>query len=255
MQHDTGTSATADHWDLEGHRLELDECGYTVVPCAVEEAWLAQARIALDELLRQEGPSAGSEFSQEPGTARLSDLVNKEALIDRVWLHPAVLALAAHALGQFRLSSVNFREGLPGAGHQDLHPDYDGGGIGTVWAIDEFTAENGATRVVPGTHRLRRQDLPADPGAPHPRETLVTMPAGHVIVYDLRLWHSGTRNRSGARRRALHASYGVPAVPQQLDQRRYLRPETRARLPESALRLLDVLGPQPGQAPAATTPP
>ena len=96
-----------------------------------------------------------------------------------------VLACMAYVLGDFKLSSLNFRAALPGQGHQNLHTDW-GGPVepgeyqvcNAIWLLDDFTASNGATRVVPGSHRARtvpRLALP-DPAAPHPDEVLVTGP-------------------------------------------------------------------------------
>ena len=56
----------------------------------------------------------------------------------------------------------------------------------SIWLLDDFTASNGATRVVPGSHRARtvpRLAL-ADPAAEHPDQVLVTGPAGTVVVFN-----------------------------------------------------------------------
>ena len=112
----------------------------------------------------------------------------------------------------------------------------------SIWLLDDFTAENGATRVVPGSHRsgLHPREALADPKAPHPEEVLLTAPAGTVVVFNSHTWHGGTLNRTSRPRRALHSYFCRRDQPQQLDQRRYLRPETRARLSEAALWILDV---------------
>jgi ectoine hydroxylase-related dioxygenase (phytanoyl-CoA dioxygenase family) len=63
--------------------------------------------------------------------------------------------------------------------------------------LDDFTLENGALRVVPGSHRWKRlpQDALSDPLAPHDGEVLVTAPAGTVVVMNAHAWHGGTENR------------------------------------------------------------
>ena len=71
----------------------------------------------------------------------------------------------------------------------------------TVWMLSDFTAENGGTIVVPGSHRIPTNrpaglDLPL----PHPGEVQVTGKAGSVILFDNRLWHSGGSNRSDSPR-------------------------------------------------------
>ena len=71
----------------------------------------------------------------------------------------------AHVLGpKFKLSSLNARSAEPlGDGGQPLHvdsgavPDDSGYWVcNSVWMLDDFTPENGATRVVPGSHRSGR---------------------------------------------------------------------------------------------------
>ena len=73
-----------------------------------------------------------------------------------------------------------------------------------VDAFDDLTRENGATRVVPGTHLIskRPDEFLDDPGAPHPEETTyLTGKAGAVAVFNAHLWHGCTRNRTARTRR------------------------------------------------------
>ena len=80
----------------------------------------------------------------------------------------------------------------------------------------------------------------ADQAAPHPDEVLLTAPAGTVVVFNSHLWHGGTKNRSDQPRRALHSYFGRRSRGQQLDQKKYARPETLARLSPAARFILDV---------------
>ena len=118
---------------------------------------------ALDRLnsLLEEGDRAGTEVHQEKGTDRLSDLINKGSVYHIVLTQPRVLAAISHVLGgDLKLSSLNSRNALPGQGLQGLHADWgrlETPGIyqvcNSLWLLDDFTRDNGATRVVPGTHR------------------------------------------------------------------------------------------------------
>src|SRR5262249_7699066 len=154
---------------------------------------------------------------QEAGADRLADLVNKGALFEVCFAHPHVLAAVAHVLGgDLKLSSINGRNALPGQGNQWLHADHeeppepDGyHGCNTAWLLDDFTPENGATRLVPGSHRSGRlpQDALPDPGEPHPDEIKAVAPAGSVLVFNGHVWHSGTDNRTERPRRALFAFF------------------------------------------------
>ncbi len=227
----------------------LDEQGYVALPAVLSSQQVEKLRAALRELLQAEGDRAGHEVHQEPGTERLADLVNKDPVFTTCISHPLVLAAIAHVLeNDLKLSSLNARAAQPGHGHQALHTDYGETPPGhyrvcnSIWLLDDFTTENGATRVVPGSH-LRGQ-MPStvlpDPAAPHPEQVLLLAPAGSVVVFNSHLWHGGTLNRSPASRRAVHAYFCRRADVQQLDQRRYLRPSTRERLSAAQRWLLDV---------------
>ncbi len=112
----------------------------------------------------------------------------------------------------------------------------------SIWLIDDFTPDNGPTRVVPGSHRsgqLPGQAL-ADPWTPHPGEVKLLGQAGTVVIFNAHLWHGGTGNTTRRPRRALHSYFCRRGRKQQLDQRAYLRPETLARLSPAARHILGV---------------
>ena len=228
----------------------LDEKGYLPLPGILSEEVRAAMVRRVDELAAAEGDKAGSEVHQEAGTTRLSDLVNKDPIFEVCFTHPKVLAAISHVLGgDLKLSSLNYRAALPGHGLQALHCDWgravepgDYYVCNSIWLLDEFTAENGATRVVPGSNRSgkRPQEVLADPAAPHPEQVLLTAPAGTVVVFNSHTWHGGTLNRTDQPRRALHSYFCRREQKQQLDQRAYIRPETRTRLSPAAQAILDV---------------
>jgi len=230
-------------------RDRLDRDGFAPLPGVLSAAQLDTMRARLAGLLAAEGDRAGLEVHQEAGTDRLADLVNKDPVFDVCFTDPRLLAGLAHVLGEFKLSSLNFRAALPGQGHQALHADW-GGAVrpgeyqvcNSIWLLDDFTDDNGATRVVPGSHRsgAMPRDAMADPAGPHPDEVRLVAPAGTVVIFNSHLWHGGTLNRSGRPRRALHSYFTRRGNRQQLDQRRYLRPQTRQRLSAAARFILDV---------------
>jgi ectoine hydroxylase-related dioxygenase (phytanoyl-CoA dioxygenase family) len=232
--------------DATKERLDLD--GYAPLPGMLTDEQLDRARTRVAELAAAEGDAAGREVHQEAGTARLADLVNKDPVFEVCFTDPRLLAAVAHVLGEFKLSSLNSRAALPGHGLQALHAE--GGPVGggafsvcnSIWLLDDFTEENGATRVVPGSHRRTTsvRDAVDDPLAPHPEQVTLTAPAGTVVVFNSHLWHGGTRNDTDRPRRALHAYFTRRDGGQQTDQRAHLRPETRARLSPAARFILDV---------------
>ena len=233
------------------HRDELDEVGYTVFHDVIDPEWLEEMRTTFERLMAEEGDRAGSEVHQFEGVRRLSDLVNKGRVFDRIYTHPIVLAAAHHVIQRpFKLVSLNGHDPLPGAGQQGLHSDFggvraDGRGHQTnaLWMLDDLTPENGPTRVVPGSHRWPYfpKDQMDDLQAPHPDEVYITGPAGSVGFFNGQIWHGGTINRTADQtRRVYHCALTARENPQQTDQKAYLRPETGARLTPAARYILDV---------------
>jgi ectoine hydroxylase-related dioxygenase (phytanoyl-CoA dioxygenase family) len=209
-------------------------------------AWLESLGRRIDQLLEKEGDAAGSEFKHEPGARRLANLVDKDRIFEEVMLHPTVLEAVAHVLGpRFKLSSFNARTPNPyGQGSQPLHvdsgalPDEQGYWVAnSIWMLDDFTAENGATRIIPGSQSWRRLP-PAGSCDPYPGERLITGQAGTVAIMNAHLWHAGTANRTAHPRRALHVYFTRWDKPQQQYQKRLLSPEVEARLNPEARRLL-----------------
>src|SRR5581483_177995 len=110
----------------------------------------------------------------------------------------------------------------------------------TVWILDDFTAHNGALRLVPGSHRSGRlpQNALADPLADHPQQTVITGAAGSVIVMNAHLWHGGMPNRTAHPRTAVHAFYCRRDKPQQQYQKLLLDAELQQSLPSQLRELL-----------------
>jgi ectoine hydroxylase-related dioxygenase (phytanoyl-CoA dioxygenase family) len=106
--------------------------------------------------------------------------------------------------------------------------------------LDDFTPQNGAIRMVPGSHRwgMAPEKALTDLYAQHPQEILLTGRAGTVVVMNAHMWHGGTANRTAAHRRAMHVYYTRWDKPQQQYQKRLLRPDVQSRLSHSARRIL-----------------
>jgi len=230
-------------------KQQLDQQGYVVLQNLMDSDFLHAAQERVDELYEQEGDASGSEFKQEPHSKRLANVVNKGEIFLRVINTPEVLDCMSHVLGtRFKLSSLNVRSADPNSDWvQPLH--IDGGGLpdergyyvcNSIWLLDDFTSDNGATRLIPGSHRWNQKpsDVLADLTAPHPQEILVTERAGTVVVMNSHLWHGGTANRTGKPRRAMHAYYTRGDKPQQLYQKKYLDPGLQDRLSPELRRLL-----------------
>ena len=110
-----------------------------------------------------------------------------------------------------------------------------------IWCLDDFTPDNGATRVIPRSHRLpyEIEDAQAQYDGEHPRQLLLCAQAGALIIYHGNLLHSGTRNASSGSRRSLIMSYIPRDYPQLCNQAEYLRLATAKRLSRFDRWLLD----------------
>lgn len=229
---------------------KLDRDGYLPLADILSAAQIAHIIKRTDELIAIEGDAAGKEVHQEAGTIRLSDLVNKDPVFEVCFTHRRVLAAIDHVLrGDLKLSSLNYRAALPGFGLQGLHADW-GAAVApgdyfvcnSIWLLDDFMQSNGATRVIPGSHRSGKmpRDVMADPTQPQPDELLLTAPAGTVVIFNSHTWHGGTLNRTDRPRRAMHSYFTRRDQTQQLDQKAYIRPETYQRLSPAARFILDI---------------
>lgn len=146
-----------------------------------------------------------------------------EALVD----HDMVVAVANDILlphgATYRVGSLTAIEIMPGESAQALHRDdsiypMELAGvelqIGVMWALNDFTVENGGTRVVPGSHRfLRSWHLPDLSGW----ESAV-MPKGSALFYLGSTWHGGGANHSSGPRSGLINTYSLGWLRQEANQ-------------------------------------
>ncbi|HTH03889.1 MAG TPA: phytanoyl-CoA dioxygenase family protein [Vicinamibacterales bacterium] len=219
----------------------LDDEGYVILESAMGGDLLRELRSRILELFDEEGEQAGHEFRKEEHAHRLANLVDKGEVFRRAIILPAVLDLVKHVVGDdCKLSSLNARSADPATDvGQPLHvdmgaiPDEKGYWVcNTVWLLDDFTRDNGPTRMIPGSHKwgTRPQDVMSDPYGSHPQEVLLMAPAGTVVVMNAHMWHGGTANRTSSPRLAMHAFYCRHDKPQQQYQKQLLRPEVQASL-------------------------
>jgi ectoine hydroxylase-related dioxygenase (phytanoyl-CoA dioxygenase family) len=199
----------------------LQRDGYAILPRVLDRA-------ALDELVaalapyEADRPMGRNSFEGER-SQRVYSLAGKGDAFRRLIEHPVVLGLLDRLLlPNFLLSTAQSIRLHPGETPQGWHTDdvfyltprpRDRPlGITVIWAIEDFTVANGATEIVPGSHRWGDDDHPdTRPCTPIP----AVMPAGSAIVFDAGLWHRGGANHSQGTRLAISPQYCQP----------YLRPQ------------------------------
>jgi ectoine hydroxylase-related dioxygenase (phytanoyl-CoA dioxygenase family) len=218
---------------------ELERSGYAVIPGRMDEKDLTAARAELSELLASADWGSGFDGNR---TKRVFALLAKSRCMDRAALDPLVLDAVEQAIGPGAQFSITFAtEVHPGQGAQVLHCDQaiypvprDRDVMLTaIWALDDFTASNGATVVIPGSHQLAI-------GKPDPGQAVpVEMPAGSLLLFSGRLYHGAGANTSTQRRLGVVIDYQQP----------WLRPceahtlsTNPARVRELPQRLQELLG-------------
>jgi ectoine hydroxylase-related dioxygenase (phytanoyl-CoA dioxygenase family) len=203
--------------DLEA----IDRDGYVVIERAVGPDVLAAVRSELAPYL-DGGDEAylGRNDFEGFSTNRVYGLLAKAPTEATLVAHPRVLAILDAMLRPGYLLSANLAINLlPGETAQNVHFDDSFYplprprppiGVSAIWAIDDFTAANGATEVIPGSHRWGDDPPPADVAL-----VPVEMPAGSVVVFAGTLLHRGGANTTDRPRLAITPQYCEPWARQQ----------------------------------------
>jgi ectoine hydroxylase-related dioxygenase (phytanoyl-CoA dioxygenase family) len=208
--------------DVTDDLTAYERDGYVVMEHAVDADATARIRAELSPWLGDDAFRGRNDFEGFQSN-RVYALLAKAPAIARLVEHPWVMAMLDELLlPQFLLSANLAINLLPGETAQQFHVD-DGFyrvarprpaiSVSAIWAIDEFTDENGATEVIPGSHRWGDEV----PDTDHP-VVKVVMPAGSVVVFPGTLWHRGGANRSDRARLAITPQYCEPWARQQEQQ-------------------------------------
>ncbi len=178
------------------------------------------------ELYIRDTASVGDDFAGHQ-TKRTGGLALKSESVRELVTNPRMLAISTEFLKPFtekiQLSLTQTICLQPGQRAQVLHRDRFIWGkalppsvepeLNTIWALSEFTAENGATRVVPGSHRWDWEREAAEAEI-----TQAVMPIGSVLVYSGSVIHSGGENRSTGERIAMNINYANAWLRQEENQ-------------------------------------
>ncbi len=181
---------------------QLHQDGYALLRQAIPAAWLTGLRNTFDT-----GVKPSSEWPVPRGMDWRHSLLDTDPTVQAVCRLPQVLAVAGELIGErFFLSQVEGREPLAGGGHQQLHRDLSAQRPGDTAValvyLDDYGPENGATRIVPGSHRPALDEPPFD-FTDESRSVQLSGSAGDILIFDADLIHAGCLNPTGARRRTL----------------------------------------------------
>lgn len=218
----------------------LDREGWVILPGLLSPEKLADLRAGMDEL-HKVTPFGRSPFEGE-NAQRIYGLMGKMPAVWELAAHLDVLAVVeGHLNDQIQLSSAAFYSLFPGQAAQVLHEDdtyYRTGkpfppiSVSVAWPIDDYREDNGATIVMPRSHK---QPDYHNPGLP---TTRAVTPAGSAILWDGSLWHAGGANNSDAIRRSIILTYNRGWLRQQENLYLSVPRDTVRRMPRVVQRLI-----------------
>ena len=224
--------------------LERDGC--VIVDRLLDDAFCERILDALEPWMAKV-PTGGGDWVGKK-TRRVHGLVAKSAAVRENVCHPLVLETMDRMLGPwcdaYQISACSTTSIGPGEKAQELHrddlmfpfthPTERVAYCTTFWALDAFTAENGATRIVPGSHRWDDVRRPTEDEV-----VQAVMPRGSVVIFTCAVWHGGGANTSADQwRRALFTSYSVGWLKQEEQQFLVSPPEIARHYPERLQRLV-----------------
>ena len=230
--------------DIPSLLQSLDEHGYAIIHRLIDDQMVAQLNADFDPYLNR--VQLGKTDFAGHNTKRVNGLMTKSPTCQQLAIHPTVLELCDEVLlphcARYHLHVTFLVDLQPGEAAQGLHRD---GGIypvqfpsipltlATMWACNDFTADNGGTQLVPGSHRW-----PHD-RKPKPDEVInAEMPAGSVLLYTSNLIHGGGENRTQGNRRGLSLHYNLGWLRQEENQYLAVPPDKAKDIPQEVLKLL-----------------
>lgn len=218
----------------------LDEHGYALVESALSADEVAAMRAELERLAAAT-PTGRNEF-EGFDTRRVYALFGKTRVFDALALHPLLVGACDKLLGHYQLSApVGLWLG-PGETSQALHYDdaiyplpspHQHVVLNSVWALCDFTEDNGSTRLVPGSHRWPRDRQPQEDEV-----VTVEMPVGSALIYVGSTWHGGGANTTDQPRPAVLMEYAASWLRPQETQLLAVPPDVARDLPRELQELV-----------------
>jgi ectoine hydroxylase-related dioxygenase (phytanoyl-CoA dioxygenase family) len=185
---------------------QLHQNGYALLRRAIPSEWLDDLRTAFDA-----GVTPSDEWPVPRGPGWRHSLVDLDPTVQATCRLPVLLAVVGELIReQFFLAQVEGREPLAGGGHQMLHRDLSaqrpGDTVNVMAYFDDYGPDNGATRLVPGSHRPVPNEPPFDFND-ESQAVQLSGCAGDILVFDADLVHAASLNPTGARRRSVLIGY------------------------------------------------
>ncbi len=223
--------------EVRSHVDRIRDDGYAVIERAASSDLVERLRQTLELIEREHNLGFAKTSFEGFKTVRINNLLTYDELFWEVPLHENVLPVVEGVLDrECLLSSFCSLILGPGQEAQPIHEDtqliplprpHIPITINAIWALSDFTAENGATRIIPGSHKF---DHAPEYGKDY--ETMIaTMPAGSVMLFDSALWHGGGANLSDHRRFAFSCAYCWGWMRQQENLQLGIPRETAKRFP------------------------
>lgn len=220
----------------------LQDEGVVVCERVLDGERVAAMHAELDAVLA--GTPTGRNDFEGFGTKRIYNLFGKTRCFDDLAVHPVMTGVLDEVVGPVQLSAPTGIQIGPGEPAQGLHTDdsiypiprpHAEIVLNTMWAFDDFTVANGATRFVPGSHRWPPDRWPTEDDEVVHAE----MPAGSVAFYLGSVWHGGGANATEVPRLGVILEYAAAWLRPQENHVVGVPPEVVATLPE---RLQELLG-------------
>ena len=223
-EHDAEPHAVGGRAWAEAHAATIAEQGYTILEGVLEDDLVAELDDDLRRLEHELGVVPAGNAFEGDHTVRIYNLLVHGERYQQIPVHPHVLPVVEQVLDRGCLiSSLSSIAIDPGETPQPIHADdqliplpkpHPPLVCNTMWAITDFTEANGATRLVPGSHRSDTSPNPME----HYETIAAEMPRGSVLVWDGALWHGGGANSSDGRRVGIAMNYCAGFIRQQENQ-------------------------------------
>lgn len=246
-----------DTFDAVKYANEIDVQGYTIIPDTLNADQVRDATTAILEVYEREREVARKVEGQTDHALGVHHLFAKHPYFEEFYLNPKVTAVCRCVLGDdMVVTETHARSILPSSGREarrgfQIHVDreafsvlpFEGGShhypmaVNTAWFLVDFTEDNGATVVWPGTHKLNQVPDPDADISDVPQARAIG-PAGSCVIWDAALWHASGRNHSDHVRHSIIGFYHRKWIRGTINVEHVIPPQVLARMSPEMHRLI-----------------